>query len=78
VRRGDGADRSTLVATMSAGYEPDCDAEMDALYTAWTIIANANEGNWDRATPEWRAAAERWRDEMFHPLLAAHAEQGSS
>lgn len=40
-----------------------------ALYTAWTIIANAYEGNWDRATPEWRMAAERWRDEMFHRLL---------
>lgn len=45
--------------------------ELDALYTAWTIIANAHEGDWSKATPEWRAAAERWRDEMFHPLLDA-------
>lgn len=34
----------------------------DHLYMAWTIIANANEGNWDNATPEWKQAAEKWRD----------------
>jgi len=29
---------------------------------AWGLIANAHEGDWSKATDEWRAAAERWRD----------------
>lgn len=44
---------------------------MDALYYAWTIIANAHEGDWHRAQDEWHQAAERWRDKHFHPLLEA-------
>jgi hypothetical protein len=47
---------------------------VDALHTAWGIIANAYEGNWDEAPEEWRAAAIRWRDEEFHPLLTAHLD----
>jgi histidine triad (HIT) family protein len=35
----------------------------DLLEMAWVIIANANEGNWDNAHPDWRKAAERWRDD---------------
>lgn len=46
----------------------------DALMTAWAIIANAWEGDWSQAPDEWRAAAERWRDEDFHPLLDALQE----
>lgn len=38
---------------------------------AWTIIANANGGNWDEATDEWSEAATRWRDE-YHALLLKH------
>lgn len=37
----------------------------DLLATAWAIIANANGGDWDRATPEWKDAALRWRDRYF-------------
>ena len=44
--------------------------DSDLLETAWGIIANANEGDWDKATPEWRRAAERWRDEWFATLPA--------
>jgi len=40
----------------------------DLLESAWTLIANANEGNWDKATPEWRAAAICWRDK-YHETL---------
>ena len=42
---------------------------MESLDIAWGLIANANEGDWDKATPEWRAAAERWRDERWHVHL---------
>ena len=35
----------------------------DLLEMAWGLIANAHGGDWDQATPEWREAAERWRDE---------------
>ncbi len=42
-----------------------------ALEAAWALIANAGGGDWETQTPEWRAAAERWRDEHWHPALAA-------
>ncbi len=59
-------------------YGADALARRDeALYQAWAIIANAYvdaspgpETGWDAAPAEWRQAAERWRDEQFHPLLA--------
>lgn len=34
----------------------------DLLESAWGLIANKFGGDWDKATPEWRAAAECWRD----------------
>ncbi len=37
----------------------------ELLEFAWGIIANANEGNWDKATKEWKKAAEIWRDGYF-------------
>lgn len=40
-------------------------AMREALDLAWGLIANANGGDWTLATPEWRAAAERWRDECY-------------
>jgi hypothetical protein len=46
-------------------------SHLDGLELAWGLIANAGEGNWDRETPEWKAAAERWRDEVWHPALAS-------
>ena len=44
--------------------------EKSLLEQAWGLIANANEGNWDKATPEWKGAAERWRDKWFATLPA--------
>ena len=45
--------------------------ETDALLeTAWGIIANAGGGNWDLETPEWKEAAERWRDKYFEQIPA--------
>jgi hypothetical protein len=45
------------------------DIKLDALYQAWTIIANASGGDWSQQSDEWQEAAKRWRDEVFHPLL---------
>jgi len=42
--------------------------ESNLLEAAWGIIANAHEGDWDRATCQWREAATRWRDE-YHKTL---------
>ena len=44
----------------------------DMVMTAWGIIANAGMKvgtGWESQHPEWVEAAERWRDEMFHPWL---------
>jgi hypothetical protein len=44
-------------------------ADIDLLYEAWTVIANAGEGNWEKnETAEWREVAVRWRDK-FHARL---------
>lgn len=42
---------------------------MDALETAWMLIANASGGDWDRERPEWVEAAKRWRDDEWHTAL---------
>ena len=41
---------------------------IELLELAWGLIANANEGNWNKATPEWKEAAEKWRD-TYHSLI---------
>jgi len=38
---------------------------LDALETALGLISNAFEGDWEKAPPNWRAAAERWRDDFI-------------
>lgn len=43
------------------------------LEAAWGLIANANEGDWEKAHPEWRAAAVRWRD-AYHRTLGVPKE----
>ncbi len=37
----------------------------EMLDAAWGLLANASGGDWDKEDPEWKAAAERWRDELF-------------
>ena len=49
----------------------------DLLERAWTIIANANEGDWESATDEWREAAEAWR-ERYHEWLREVTEAGGA
>lgn len=48
--------------------DDDSVRENVALELAWGLIANA----WDWVkNPEWTKAAERWRDEHWHPSLAS-------
>ena len=35
---------------------------------AWGVIANAGDGDWSKESPEWRGAAERWRDRYIAGL----------
>lgn len=68
----------TLQADLEAEREhaePPVSQPTDLLHWAWTIIANANGGNWELASDEWREAAERWRD-AYHAQLdeREHAE----
>ncbi len=52
---------------------------MNALETAWGVIANASD--WDhsakseKAASEWIAAAERWRD-SYHVFLNQYLKEG--
>lgn len=62
--------------TETARWETTVDRptyEIDVM--AWVIIANAHGGNWDEASDEWRAAAERWRDE-YHKTFARQQPVG--
>jgi hypothetical protein len=47
---------------------------VDALEWAWTIIANAGGGDWERESKDWQDAAAKWRDEAFYPALAKAKE----
>ena len=40
----------------------------DELELAWGIIANAGGGDWQKESPEWQAAAAKWR-ERYQALL---------
>ena len=40
------------------------------LDLAWGLIANAGQGCWEREHPDWKKAAEQWRDQQFHPIMS--------
>jgi hypothetical protein len=52
----------------------------DHLEIAWGVIANAGVslGDWSSMTPEWREAAEKWRDRWHEMLSANAAGQGAA
>lgn len=54
--------RQELVDLIAAPDESDGVTVDDLVMQAWGVIANAHDGNWDTADPEWRAAAVRFRD----------------
>jgi len=37
----------------------------DFITDAWGLIANAYGGDWEKATPDWKGAAERWREKFL-------------
>lgn len=53
-----------LLAKLLVGHRN----RLEMLEFAWTIIANANGGNWGSASAEWRAGAARFRDEYHEEL----------
>jgi hypothetical protein len=44
---------------------------------AWGIIANAYNGDWNKAIPDWQTAAARWRDEVWSVVCRkkAHGDE---
>jgi len=48
---------------------------LSTIETAWGIIANVN---WEQQSPEWRAAAERWRDTQWHVILSGRLPKEST
>lgn len=55
----------------------DAEPNGDLLDSAWGIIANAGGGNWDLEKPEWKAAAERWREE-YHKTFPSHGAEAAA
>lgn len=45
----------------------------DALESAWCLIANAGQGDWENETTEWEIAARRWRNNYLSLLPAKNA-----
>lgn len=41
----------------------------DGIEAAWGVIAKASHGVWDLESPDWREAAEKWRDEYWNSVL---------
>ena len=50
--------------------DPAEDEKDHLLYWAWTIIANAGEGDWTKESTGWQKAARDWRD-RWHRVLDA-------
>lgn len=45
------------------------DAAVETADWAWTIMASASGGDWQKESKDWQEAAAKWRDEAWHPLL---------
>jgi len=61
------------VAGLLQAVSEERDEMFDHLEMAWVLIANANGGNWDLASGEWRTSAEKWRDRYHEFLRQARA-----
>lgn len=48
------------------------------LHWGWTIMANAHGGDWDKASPEWKSAVEKWRDDFHRQLVEVHINDGTN
>jgi hypothetical protein len=59
---------------------PSVDTLMNALESAWGIIANVSNGNWIQQPGDWQGAAESWRDRylvLLNEWVAATRGQSS-
>jgi len=66
-------DADTVAHVSSRGDDALVANEQEHLmYWAWTIIANAGEGDWTRESDAWQKAAHDWR-ERWHLYLSTHA-----
>lgn len=45
----------------------------DVLETAWSLITNVSEGDWQKQSPDWQQAVVKWRDTQFHPVWSVVA-----
>ncbi len=65
-------DIDRLIRERGAAYIEEhagkCLALEDLAEAAWGVIANAGYGSWNSESPEWRLAAERWRD-RYHAIV---------
>lgn len=62
--------QEAIILRWAADVGAERDALQDAMYQAWTVIANARD--WlldDDQAKQWVLAAQRWRDEQLHPVL---------
>lgn len=57
---------ATAFGRRASGY-------LGIIETAWGVIANAGQGDWERESPEWKEAAERWR-QLYHDMLDRHGD----
>ena len=46
----------------------------DMLTAAWGLIANASGGDWPKESPDWQAAAAKWRDAYVRAAAPAPTE----
>lgn len=52
----------------------EADEMEELLDFAWGIIANAYSGDWDKASGQWKAAAEKWRDKWARMSVSPRME----
>lgn len=48
---------------MVEGMSERAAKQEDLLEMAWVLIANGSDGDWDKAHPDWKKAAAKWRDD---------------
>ena len=58
-----------------AGIEGTVWTEADALERAWGLIENAYGGDWDEAHPDWKEAAQNFRDDYLRRIGNQQGEE---
>lgn len=58
-----------LLAVLKEGEREEWQRLADSAEMLWVCLANVNEGDWTKQTPEWQEAAKRWRDNYFGAVV---------